>query len=303
MTEFRFGVVSVVGRPNVGKSTLVNHFVGQKVSIVSDKPQTTRRRVLGIATTTSWQMVFVDTPGVHKPHTRLGKALNDAAQRSLTDVDVVLVVVDSSRPPAEDDETIATMLDSTGLLDPSAKVPILLCLNKMDKLKPANVQPHWEAYTKLFKTERVMLTSFTKQHNLDELRNLLLEALPTGVPHYDDDTITDQSMRDLAAEFIREKALNLTRQEVPHALACWVESWEEDSDANLTRISATLMVEKDGQKAILIGKGGAMLKEIGTAARQDIEATMGGKVFLELFVKVRAGWRDNAGILRELDML
>lgn len=294
----RAGFVTLIGKPNVGKSTLLNAIVGQKVSIVSDKAQTTRRRLLGIATTPEYQIVFIDTPGVHEPHTQLGKILNEAAERSLIDTDVILVVVDSSKRPDKADQAIAAMIERASPQGAAKKV--LLCLNKMDLLKAEYVADHIEAYCKLFKTDDYMLTTMTRGHNASKLIDLIVANLPEGDLLFPEDDITDQPLRVMAAEIIREKALRLTRQEVPHALATVVDSWDE-SQPGLVRISASIVVEKDGQKAILIGKRGAMLKQIGTEAREEIESWTGTKVFLELFVKVRTDWRQNPRMLHDLE--
>jgi GTP-binding protein Era len=296
--SFRSGVVAIVGKPNVGKSTLVNTVVGQKVSIVSDKPQTTRRRIMAVATTATYQIVFVDTPGVHQPHHRLGKALNEVARRSAQDVDVLLVMVDGSRPPTKDDENLAAMLRDTGALEPERTI---LCLNKMDLLKAEHVQQNFDAYSALFPAAETMMTSLTKKHNVELLVGLLVSHLPEGPPHFDAETLTDQPMRLLAAELVREKALNLTREEVPHALATYTEQWDEEEAP--VHVSVVLLVEREGQKAILIGKRGAMLAKIGKAARLEIEELIGKKVFLELFVKVRDDWRQSPTILQELDYM
>ncbi len=296
--SFRSGVVAVVGRPNVGKSTLVNHVVGQKVSIVSDKAQTTRRRIMGVATTKDWQIVFVDTPGFHTPQHKLGKALNEVARQSVQDVDVLLVMVDGSKPPGQEDEKLAAMLRDAGVLVQERTV---LCLNKMDLLKAEYVQQNFDAFSKLFPASETMLTSLTKGQNVDLLVGLLVNRLPEGPPHYDPETVTDQPLSVLAAELVREKALHLTREEVPHAIATYVERWDEDDD--YAHIGVVLLVERDGQKGILIGKKGAMLTKIGTEARKEIEELLGKKVFLELFVKVREAWRQNERMLRELEIL
>lgn len=296
--SFRSGVVTIVGRPNVGKSTLVNAIVGQKVSIVSDKAQTTRRRIMGVATTDEWQIVFVDTPGFHTPQHRLGKALNDVAKLSVQDVDLILVMVDVSKPPSPEDEKLATMLREAGVLNEAKTV---LCLNKMDALKAEFVQQNYDAYTAMFPASATMLTSLTKQQNVDLLIGLIVERLPEGPPHYDLEFVTDQPLSILAAEIVREKALHLTREEVPHAIATYVERWDEDDD--YAHIGVVVLVERDGQKAILIGKKGAMLTKIGTEARKEIESLLGKKVFLELFVKVRESWRQNTRILSELDLI
>lgn len=312
---YRAGLVALIGRPNAGKSTLLNTVVGQKVAIVSDKAQTTRRRMLGIATTPDHQIVFVDTPGVHEAHTKLGRILNDEAKRGLSDVDVVVIVIDSSRKPVKEDEALATLLRNAGVLPDKLgfrreDVPVILCLNKMDLLRAADVADNVQAFTELYKTEQYMLTSMTKKQNIDKLVEMLLPHLPEQEPLFPDDEVTDQPMRFIAAELIREKALVLTRQEVPHALAVIVETWEEfdpeknpDIAPDLVRIRAAIVVEKDGQKAIMIGKRGAMLKQIGSEARAEIEEMIGKRVYIELFVKVRADWRQSPRLLRELDYM
>lgn len=297
--SFRSGVVAVVGRPNVGKSTLINFVVGQKVSIVSNKAQTTRRRILGIATTSDWQITFVDTPGVHTPHHRLGKSLNDITQQSVQDVDVLLVMVDGSKSPTQEDEKLAQMLQGTGMLNEKSSSKVILCLNKMDLLKLQFVEKNYEAYARLYPHAETMMTSVTKEKNVDLLVGLLVQNIPEGPPHYDPEYVTDMPMRTMAAELIREKALHLTRQEVPHALATYVEEWHEQADGRL-HISAVILVERDSQKGIIIGKKGRMLTEIGTNARKEIEQMTESKVFLELFVKVRKDWRQNPRILKEL---
>ncbi len=300
MENFRCGFVALIGRPNVGKSTLLNTIIGQKISIVSNKVQTTRRQLLGILTEENHQAIFVDTPGVHKPLTHLGKILNETTQRALSDVDVVLAVVDSSTPPGKDDTSIAKMIESA--LEYSKK-PILLCLNKMDLLKAENVVEHVESYCELFKTKQYMFTSSTKNQNIDKLKNLIFQILPEGPSIFPEDTLTDLPMRILAAEIVREKALHLTKKEVPYGIATLVDLWEEQPESNLTRIELSIVVERESQKGILIGKHGSMLKAIGTAARIEIESFLGHKVFLKLFVKVRVDWRQNLRYLSDFGYL
>lgn len=292
---FRSGIVAMVGKPNVGKSTIVNALVGQKVSIVSSKPQTTRRRVLGIVQGEEYQVALIDTPGIHEPHTTLGKAMVDAARQSLDGVDAVLYVADVSKKADAADKGIARLV----MPDGKPIAPILLCLNKMDLLPAEMVVSHTESYTKLFGTEEYMMTTATKQHNLDKLMAMVVEKLPEGPPLYPEDEYTDQSMRFLVAEIIREQVLRQTREEVPHATAVVIDEW--DVDSGLTRISASIVVEKQGQKAILIGKHGQFVKLVGTGARLEIEKLVEGKVFLELFVKVREDWRMNPRMLHELE--
>ncbi len=301
MSEHRSGFVAVIGKPNVGKSTLVNFYVGQKVSIVSDKAQTTRRRMLGISSKADHQIVFVDTPGIHRAKHKLGQALNDTARQSLDGVDLLLIMVDASRMPAKEDEELSKMLHERGLLGEGARTPLVLCLNKMDRLKPDSVERVYEAFLRLFPTEDWIMTSFTRLDNVDKLEQMLLKHLPEGPPLFPEDQVTDQSMRFLAAELVREKVLHKTRAEVPHAVAALVTQWEDEG--RLARISVDIIVESSGQKGILIGKGGSMLKTIGTEARTELQEILGGKVFLELFVKVRENWRGSPRMLKELDYL
>ncbi len=293
METFRTGTVALIGKPNVGKSTLLNRMVGQKVSIVSDKPQTTRRRVLGIARGEGYEIAFLDTPGIHHAHTRLSKAMIDQARRSLAEVDLIVVVVDGGHHPGERDKEIARLVQET----PTSR---LLCLNKMDKLKAENVENFVRAYGELFGTEDYMMTTATKGHNVEKLMTLVAQHLPEGEPQYSEDEYTTQTSRFMAAELVREKILHATRQEVPHATAVLIENWETD-ERGLLRIAATILVEKTGQKAILIGKQGQFLKHVGTSAREEIEALLGQKVFLELHVKVRTDWRMDLRALRELE--
>lgn len=304
MSDFKSGAVAMIGKPNVGKSTLLNHFVGQKVSIVSNKPQTTRRRVMGIASGKNYQIAFIDTPGIHEPHTRLGKSMVDQARSALGDVDLVLFVADISKMPNEEDKEIARMLrpkkskknEDEPILDP---MPILLAFNKMDLLRADQVSDHVAAYCKLLETEDYMMTAATKSQNVDKLLEMILDRLPEGEAKFDEDEFTDQTSRFMAGELVREKILLATRQEIPHATAVHVEEWEESDD--LVRIRATIYVEKTSQRAIIIGKQGEFLKRIGTQARGEIEALTGKRVYLELFVKVSEGWRMNPRILRELE--
>ncbi len=300
----RFGNVALIGKPNVGKSTLLNRIVGQKVSIVSNKPQTTRKRVVGITTGDDYQIAFIDTPGIHEPHTKLGRSMVEQARKSLHDVDVIVYVADSSHHPNDGDNEISKLLvglevhdlkDSTKLVP----VPLILCLNKMDQLKADSVQRNVDAYTSLFKTEDYMLTTATRGLNVDRLIERIVSKLPEGEAQYDPDDYTDQSSRFIAGEFVREKILIATRQEVPHAVAVLVDSWEEEE--GLIRISASIFVEKASQRAILIGKQGQFIKKVGTEARQEIEELLGQKIFLELHVRVREDWRMNPRMLQELE--
>jgi GTP-binding protein Era len=291
---YKMGHVSVVGKPNVGKSTLVNYIVGQKVSIVSSKPQTTRRRVMGISTTADYQIAFIDTPGIHEPHNRLQRSMVEQARGSLDGIDVILIVVDGAKKPDEMDDSIAKLVNT------NKSTPVILCMNKMDHLKAEHVLPHVERYTALFGTEDYMMTTATRGTNVDKLIAMILDKLPERARFYPEDEFTDQTSRFMAAEYVREKILIKTRQEVPHATAVVVEGWEDRADG-LAHISASIIVDKDSQRAILIGKHGGFLKEIGTQARTDLEELLGRKVYLELHIRVQEGWRQNPRILHEME--
>jgi len=287
----RFGYVALVGQPNVGKSTLLNALVGQKVSIVSNKAQTTRRSVVGVMQGEGFQIAFIDTPGVHEPHTVLGKTMLEEARQGLAGVDLVVIVADASRRPNDADRRIAQMVGDA---------PRILALNKMDKLRAEMVVTHTEAYTKLFGTEDYMLTTATQGVNLTNLVEMIVERLGEGEPQFDEDTFTDQTMRFMAAELIREKVLVATRQEVPHACAVQLRDWVEEEDGRVT-IYADIIVEKEGQKAILIGNKGQFIKSIGTQSRQEISELIGQGVHLELHVKVRPDWRQSPRMIKELN--
>lgn len=289
----KFGHVAVVGKPNVGKSTLINLITGHKVSIVSSKPQTTRRRVMGIVTQPEHQIAFIDTPGIHEPHNRLQRAMVEQARGALDGIDAILVVVDSASRPDEIEQSIAKLVKT------NKGVPVVLCLNKMDHLKAEHVVRNVEEYCELFGTEEYMLTIATRGENVEKLLDIILNHLPERAPLYPDDEFTDQSARFMAAEYVREKILLKTRQEIPHATAVNVESWEDEG--SLTRICATIIVDKTSQRPIMLGKAGAFIKQIGTEARLELEEMLGNKVFLELHVKVQEGWRQNPRILHELE--
>ncbi len=299
----RSGFVAVIGRPNVGKSTLMNRFVGQKVAIVSPKPQTTRSRILGILTRPDAQVIFVDTPGLYLPRHKLGQAMVATATRAIPDADVVLFMVDVSVPPTGEDRMIA------GLVQEHTEAPVILVLNKMDLLPAEKVKPHTEAYWELVsllpppvgegRGGGWMMTIATEGVNLDKLLNLIVAALPEGPRYYPGDQVTDQTEREIAAELIREQVLRYTRQEVPHAVAVVVEEFKERENG-VIYVAANVFVEKESQKGIIIGRRGQMLRQIGSAARQEIERMAGGRVYLDLWVKVRKGWRQDEQELRRL---
>jgi GTP-binding protein Era len=291
---YRSGFVALAGRPNVGKSTLVNAYLGQKIAIVSDKPQTTRRRQLGILTRPDAQIVFVDVPGIHRPRHALGEYMLHVAVRALQDSDATLFLVDVSKPPGDEDRQIAGLL-----AEHASGRAVLLGLNKADLLKPEDVLPHTDAYRALAPGAQWMLVSATRGDNREQLLEMISAALPEGPLLYPEDEVTDTQVRDLAAELVREAALNRLREEVPHGLAVEVEEFDE-SDPALIRISAILYVERDSHKGIVIGKGGESLKAIGTAARREIEALVEAQVFLELVVRLRHEWRKSEREVRRM---
>jgi GTP-binding protein Era len=292
MTDYRSGFITILGKPNVGKSTLVNALLGQKIAAVSPRPQTTRRRQLGILTTTDAQLVFVDTPGVHTPRHKLGKFFNQEAEEALDGVDIILFLVDASTEPDEDDQRIANLL-----LTLRQKTDIVLGLNKLDLLKAETLSSHRTEYEAMVPEAPALAFSATSRMGLHELVAMLTEHLPVRPPEYPDDQLTDLYEREIAAELIREAALIFLRDEVPHALAVRMDEYTERGEKGAF-ISATLFVERDSQKGILIGEGGAMLKKIGSAARKEIEAMSGRKIFLELRVKLSKNWRDDDDALR-----
>jgi GTP-binding protein Era len=291
--DHRSGFVAVIGKPNVGKSTLINAWVGEKIAIVSPKPQTTRHRLRGILTRPDAQIIFVDTPGIHQPHHKLGEFMVETAAKSIPDADVVLFMVDVSEMPTAEDEQIAQLIEEHG------KAPVILVLNKADLLPPEKVQPHSNAYFNLVRYDEWMMISATRGDNRDKLLDMVVVRLPQGPRYYPPDQLTDQNMRFIVAELIREQVLRFVRQEVPHAVAVVVEEWKQRRE-DLTYIGATVYVEKDSQKGILIGQGGAMLKRIGRAAREEIDPMVGNRVYLDLWVKVRKKWRKDEDELRRL---
>lgn len=288
----RSGFVAVVGRPNVGKSTLMNAYLGQKVAIVSPKPQTTRLRQLGILTTPDYQIVFVDTPGWHTPQHKLGEFMVETAARAIPDADVVLFIVDLSEPVTEEDRLLAQSIEEHG-----GEAAVIMALNKADLLQPAEVGPRGDAFRELVPAAESLLLSAVRGDNRDELLGLIVDRLPEGPRYYPADQVTDIRTRDLAAELIREGALSLLHHEVPHAVAVMVDEFKERSQ-DLVYISATIFVEKESQKGILIGSRGSMLKRIGAEARAEIERVLGLQVYLDLWVKVRPRWRHDDRALR-----
>lgn len=295
MNDFRTGFIAIIGRPNVGKSTLVNALLGQKIAAVSPKPQTTRKRQLGILTGEAYQLVFVDTPGIHKARHKLGEFLNREAQESLEGMDGILWLVDGSVRPTEEDKHIGLLLNKL-----PRRTPLVLAANKMDLLPVEALTRNLEAYQASLKKEASVI-SISAAHNLhlNELIGLLVSLSPLRAPEFDEDQVTDSFERDIAADLIREACLNKLREEVPHGVGVRVDEFTERENGMLY-IAATIFVERDSQKGILIGEGGTMMKAIGSAARKEIEEMGGRKVFLELRAKVLKDWRNDENAMMRL---
>jgi GTP-binding protein Era len=294
MMDFRSGFIAILGKPNVGKSTLVNTLLGQKIAAVSPRPQTTRRRQLGILTLPEAQLVFVDTPGVHIPRHKLGEFFNQEAEAALDGVDVVLFMVDAGQEPDDEDRRVAEVLSRL-----RRKPAMILGLNKIDKVPSRGWEAVQSMYQALVPDFPLLAFSAATRQGLDELLAALVSRLPVRPLEYPEDQITDLYEREIAVELIREAALVFLQKEVPHALAVRLDEFSERENGT-AYIAATLLVERDSQKGIVIGEGGSMLRKIGTAARKEIESMSGRKVFLELRVKVEKDWRDNEDALRRL---
>jgi len=296
--SFRSGFVSIIGRPNAGKSTLLNALVGEKVAIVTHKPQTTRHRIQGYVNVKGGkgrppgQIVLIDTPGVHKPDSPLGSRMMREVSAALQERDVALLIVDATQPFGKGDQFVLELFKNVSS-------PVILLLNKIDLIDKGKLLVIIDRYSKLRDFAEIILISAVKHNGLDELVDALLKRLPEGPRYFEKDQVTDQPERVLVAEMIRERVLIETGQEVPYAVAVKVEQFEEGD--KLTRVAAAIYCEREGQKAILIGKSGAMLKRIGTSARKQIERLLGKQVFLELFVKVRENWRNSEAALDDLD--
>ena len=284
------GFIGLVGRPNVGKSTLLNAIIGRKVAITSDKPQTTRNIIQGIRTDSDTQMVFVDTPGIHKPKNRLGKILNKEAYFTLNDVDVVLFLVDITEPLGKGDMFVIDVLKNVS-------VPVILVINKIDKLPKEEILRKIDEYKDLYNFDEIVPISAYKHDNVDRLINVLKSKLTDNIKYFDENMYTNMPINFMVSELIREKILDLTHEEVPHSVSVVVEQMDYNRES--VNIQATIVVDRDNLKKILVGKNGSMIKEIGTRARADIEPFLGRKVFLELFVKVIPKWRDREKFLNE----
>lgn len=292
--EFRAGYVAVIGRPNVGKSTLINALLDQKIAAVSAKPQTTRKRQLGILTLPEAQIIFVDTPGLHVPQHKLGDFMNQAASEALRDADIILWLVDASVPFTNEDHLIAEKLGTMRSLP-----PVWMGLTKTDLIDEKTLDERKRQALELYPAQDILVLTVKQKASLDALLTLLIGHLPKGEPFFDSETVTDAYEREIAAELIRESVLTFIHDEVPHCVAVKIEAYEERPDGK-DYIEATLFVERDSQKGILIGKGGEMIKNIGTRSRQEIEEMNGRKVFLDLKVKVNKNWRNSPEALELL---
>ena len=289
--NFKSGFVTLIGRPNVGKSTLMNHLIGQKIAITSNKPQTTRNRIQTVLTTEDGQIVFVDTPGIHKAKNKLGEYMVNIAERSLNEVDVVLWLVEPSTFIGAGERHIIDQLKKV-------RTPVILVINKIDMVKREELLPAIDMYRKEYDFAEIVPVSARSGDNTDELVKVILKYLPYGPQFYDEDTVTDQPQRQIVAELIREKALRCLEEEIPHGIAVTIERMKERPEGGLVDIDATIICERDSHKGIIIGKQGAMLKKIGSQARTEIEKMLEEKVNLKLWVKVKKDWRDSDFLIK-----
>lgn len=291
MTTHKSGFVAIVGRPNVGKSTLLNRVVGQKIAIMSDKAQTTRNKIQGVYTTDDAQLIFIDTPGIHKPKHRLGDFMVETAYSALREVDVTLFMISADQKRGKGDDFIIERLRQS-------QTPVFLVINKIDKVHPDALLAIIEDYSSQMDFAEIVPISATEGNNFETLMKLLIDEMPEGPQYFPEDQITDHPEYFIVSELVREKVLLLTRDEVPHSVTVVVDSMKRDHNDKV-HIQATIIVERDSQKGIIIGKGGKMLKQIGTKARLDIEHLLDDKVFLELWVKVQKDWRDKQTFLTD----
>lgn len=289
---FKSGFISIIGRPNAGKSTFLNRVIGQKIAIMSDKPQTTRNKVQGVLTTKTEQIVFIDTPGINEPRHKLGDFMLKVAKNTLREVDAILLMVDSTDRIGKQDRYILEMLKGNA-------TPVYLVMNKIDLIHPDKLMSVIESFRSEYDFADVLPISALEGINIEGLLKVLSENLPEGPQYYPADQVTDHPERFIISELIREKVLHLTHEEIPHSIAVVIEKIKRDPETDKIKVSATIMVERDSQKGIVIGKKGALLKEVGMRARKDIEMLLGSKVFLELWVKVQKDWRNKSMHLRD----
>ena len=284
--KFKSGFATLIGRPNVGKSTLMNHLIGQKIAITSNKPQTTRNRIQTVYTCDQGQIVFLDTPGIHKAKNKLGEYMVTVAERTLSEVDVILWLVEPSTFIGKGERHIVEQLEKT-------RTPVILVMNKIDTVSREELPRYLEAYRQIYDFAEMIPVSALKGKNLQAVIDSIFKYLPYGPQFYDEDTVTDQPQRQIVAELIREKALRCLDEEIPHGIAVAIDQMRERPDGQIMDIDATIICERDSHKGIIIGKGGAMLRRIGSQARREIEAMLEMKVNLQLWVKVKKDWRDS----------
>ena len=290
---YKSGFVSIVGRPNVGKSTFLNRVIGQKIAIMSDKPQTTRNKVQGVLTQENSQTIFIDTPGIHKPKHKLGEFMLKVSRNALKEVDIIMFMVNAEQKIGKGDEFIIEMLEGN-------QTPVFLVINKIDQVHPDELAGIIDSYKDKFNFAEIIPISALQGNNVETLLSTIEKYLPEGPQYYPADQITDHPERFIISELIREKVLHTTREEIPHSIAVVIDKIKRDEEnENMIRVQATIMVERDSQKGIVIGKKGALLKQVGTEARKDIEMLLGSKVFLELWVKVQKDWRNKQAHLRD----
>jgi GTP-binding protein Era len=293
---FKSGFIGIIGRPNAGKSTLFNAIVGDKISIITDKPQTTRNKITGIKNFPDAQLIFLDTPGMHKPKTPMNRAMVQTTRETISSVEVLLMLIEANTDVHPHDLFLIESLAQV-------KVPVFLVINKIDLIEKKFLLPLIDKFRTLYSYREIFPVSALKGDGIEDLLNAIKEILPEGPKYYPDDIITDATERFIAAEFIREKITLFTQQEIPYSTAVEVDLFKEDEEKNLIRISATINVEKESQKAIMIGKKGTMLKKIGTQARLEMEKLFGAKVYLELFVRVKKEWTSSDKMLAEFGLL
>ncbi|HEY4552044.1 MAG TPA: GTPase Era [Bacillaceae bacterium] len=289
---YKSGFISIIGRPNVGKSTFLNRVIGQKIAIMSDKPQTTRNKVQGVLTAEDAQLIFIDTPGIHKPKHKLGDFMMKIASNTLKEVDLILFMINAAEGYGRGDEFIIEKLKGV-------KTPVFLVINKIDQVHPDKLLPLIEQYKALYEFEQIVPISALEGNNVSRLLEQITDMMPEGPQFYPADQVTDHPERFIVSELIREKALHLTREEIPHSIAVLIDKMERKQNQDMIHVMATIIVERDSQKGIVIGKQGKMLKEIGQRARVDIENLLGSKTYLELWVKVQKDWRNKAAHLRD----
>ena len=289
--KFQSGFVSLVGRPNVGKSTLMNHLIGEKIAIISNKPQTTRNKITSILTKENFQCIFIDTPGIHKPKHKLGEYMVKSAENALNEIDVVLMLIEPTEKVLDKDKYVLEYLKNV-------KTPVILVINKIDTVEKQKLLQVIDNYRKEYRFADVVPISAIKGQNTEELLNVIQKYLPEGPQYFPEDMVTDQPERQIVSEIIREKALHLLQDEIPHGIAVEIMSMKKRTDKNLVDVEATIYCEKESHKGIVIGKQGSMLKKIGSRARTDVERLLGSPIYLQLWVKVKKDWRDSDFLLK-----